>query len=78
MAEITKRQTLAGSLFPKEIGLQHLEHEGGTTGDCSITADESMSFGALRVSSRASLTSFCFAQTHRFMSKVSFDDHEIK
>lgn len=78
MAEITKRQTLAGSLFPKEIGLQHLEHEGGTTGDCSITADESMSFGALRGSSRASLTSFCFAQMRRLMSKVSFDDHEIK
>ena len=39
MAEITKRQTVAGSLFPKEIGLQHLDHEGGTTGDCSITAE---------------------------------------
>lgn len=77
MAEITKRKTVAGSLFPKEIGLQHLDHEGGTTGDCSITA-ESMSFGALRGSSRASLTSFGFAQMRFFMSKVSFDDHEIK
>lgn len=74
MAEITKRQTVAGSLFPKEIGL---DHEGGTTGDCSITA-ESMSFGALRGSSRASLTSFGLAQMRCFMSKVSFDDREIK
>ena len=49
MADIAKRQTVAGSLFPKEIGSQHLEHEGGTTGDCSITADESMSFGELEV-----------------------------
>lgn len=39
MAEITKRKTVEGSLFPKEIGLKHLDHEGGTTGDCSITAE---------------------------------------
>ena len=68
MAKITKRQTVAGSLFAKEIGLQSLDHEGGTTGDCSITADESMSFGTLRGSRGASLTSFCLAQTRRFMS----------
>ena len=57
-------------MFAKEIGLQHLELEGGTTGDCPITADESMSCGALRDSRGTSRTSFCLPRAHRFISEV--------
>lgn len=57
-------------MFAKEIGLQHLEHEGGTTVDCSITADESMSCGALRDSTGTTPTSFCLPRARRVLSEV--------